>query len=201
MSKNLSDYKIESLPFPKLFSQILRKYDYTAFALAEKSGVDRTIIVKMQKGTRALSIENFAKIISVTHLTSRDEELLRQAFIEYSFGADRYKTFLTLISSASKTIYPCGGNSSIQVSLKFNDSVLKLDSKNDVTNTLKSVIDSEFVDENTTGRIFTNMDLFTMFDFLKSHPKAEGQNKRLITSTFLRLNRTTGQTRKYCSRH
>ncbi len=179
MSNCLSKNENEIKRFPKLFSEILKKYDYTTYGLAEKSGVDRTILVKAQRGTRTLSVENFKKIINVMVLPPQDDELLREAFIDYSFGIDRYKTFHALISCASKVISSANDNLSIQVSLSFDDSILKLDSKSDVANALKSVIDSEFVDENTKGRIFTNIDLFTMYDFMKSHPKTENQSRRI----------------------
>lgn len=99
---------------------------------------------------------------------------LRQSFIEYSFGTERYKTFHTIISLTTK-ITPDNNNSSIHVSLSFNDSVLKLNSKGDVSNAIKSVIDEEFADSEASGRIYTNMDLFTMYDFMKSHPKKRDQ--------------------------
>ncbi|MCM1544980.1 MAG: helix-turn-helix transcriptional regulator [Ruminococcus sp.] len=176
MSNYLSKIENEIPKFPKLFSEILKEYNLTTYGLAEKSGVDRTILAKSQKGTRMLSVDNFKKIINVMDLSPQDDELLRSAFIEYSFGTERYKTFHALIPYASNSVSGGEDTSSIHVSLSFNDAILKLDSKSDIANALKSVIDGEFLDKDKTGRIYTNIDLFTMYDFLKSHPKTENQS-------------------------
>lgn len=52
MLNNLSNNESQNKKFPEIFSGILKKYNYTTYALAEKSGVERTILVKMQKYTR-----------------------------------------------------------------------------------------------------------------------------------------------------
>lgn len=175
MLNNLSNNESQNKKFPEIFSGILKKYNYTTYALAEKSGVERTILVKMQKYTRMLSTENFKKLIDVMNLSAQDDELLRQSFIEYSFGTERYKTFHTIISLTTKVPIEDNNNSSIHVSLNFNDSVLRLNSKGDVSNAIKSLVDEEFADSKVSGRIYTNLDLFTMYDFIKSHPKKRDQ--------------------------
>ena len=172
--------------FNELISKIIKTKKLTIYSLAMQTGIERSVLTKAFNGTRKLNIENFLKILCVLNLTPEEDLKLRKEYIYYSIGEENYNSYINLL------VLLCNNNSKnsaanngprVNFSLDFPTSLIKINNKRDMLNTIEFVINCDKNSENDYRRIYTNTTLPDFYDIMTNYPACEMGNldfKRII---------------------
>lgn len=167
------------IEFSKVFDNIMKSTGMTIYSLASATEIDYSMISKVKKGTRNLSVNYFKKLLKKwPGLTPSNKESLSNAYIASNFGKSHFKEFIELLRFR-KDIDVIETQEAFKVSINPKETVITITSENILLNIIQSIIDNELTKTRgaLSGRIFTNIPLEKIIPLLSSYTRTNSDVK------------------------
>ncbi len=159
--------------FSKLLTDVLKKKKIPVYQLAKQCKIERSLLSRVLSGKRKLSADAFSRLIEQLSLSSTEEKELRQIYVNDHFGEAHYRKYFNFINSLSQFNENSASfdiqSPAIKINLNFPEKALAFSNILDTANVIDFVIDEELLKNTDTCRIYTNLNLKTIFRSLSKH--------------------------------
>ena len=88
--------------FSRTLSDIIKNKKTPVYAVAKKSGIDRSHLSRALTGERNLSPEAFDRLVQTLELTPSEDRKLRLFYVAENFGDHRYGKYVDFINKLSR---------------------------------------------------------------------------------------------------
>lgn len=157
--------------FSQTLSEIIKNKKLPVYALAKKSGIDRSHLSRAITGERKLSPEAFDRLAQTLELTPTEERKLRLFYVAENFGDHRYGKYVDFISKMSRLdeafANTKGTKTGINISLDFEGNILSFSDPLEMANALSYIVKKEFDKNDEKSRIYTNLPSKIVFPTLR----------------------------------
>ncbi len=157
--------------FSRTLSDIIKNKKIPVYAVAKKSGIDRSHLSRVLTGERKLSPEAFGRLAETLELTPTEDRKLRFFYVADNFGDHRYGKYVDFINKLSRLdeAFHHGKETKngISISLDFEGNILTFSDPLETANALSYVIRKELADNDGKSRIYTNLPSKIVFPILR----------------------------------
>ena len=159
--------------FSRTLSDIIKNKKTPVYAVAKKSGIDRSHLSRALTGERNLSPEAFDRLVQTLELTPSEDRKLRLFYVAENFGDHRYGKYVDFINKLSRLDEAFTNvketKNGIRISLDFEGNILRFSDRLETANALNYVVGKELAENDERSRIYTNLPAKIIFPTLRKN--------------------------------
>lgn len=174
--------------FTKALSDLLKSKKITLYSLAKEANIDRTLLSKIVSGSRALTVDNFRKILETLSLLECENNFLKELYVSEYFGKEKLIENLKLLSLFSQSANHHTNFDFIEVSLETEKSTFTFQSRQELVCIIDAVMAKAVCGGKKFERIYLNFDSGDVLDVIKKHVPYLSDSNFKVLVCFDKLN-------------
>lgn len=155
--------------FSDALSNLLKKYNITLYALARETEIERTLLTKIMNDTRALTVENFRRILESLQILCSEEAMLRELYVAEYYGKENLRNNLKMLSTFSRTESREANSDFLKVSMNSTEDTISFRSRQELVNIMDAHMGQAVCDGKKFERLYFNFDFDDAYKTMRKY--------------------------------